>query len=185
VDDATDEINRQSSWLQGQVAEVHNGQNRTGCSQFFLTCDFDWGGSKRKKLNIWSIKLGPPPVAHLRWLRIPLFSPKISKILKSTPLTLLRLLPPILMALLMLQLTQTSQLHLLHRQILNIRQQQPLPLMPTVAVETPITLGPTSGLAQHSDNQPWDQLADPHWDQPVVIQQDLPLSTQWAYFRTN
>ena len=51
--------------IQGHVAEVRNGQSRTGRSQCFLTCDSDFGEgfSKRKKLSIRSVKLGPPPVA--------------------------------------------------------------------------------------------------------------------------
>jgi hypothetical protein len=54
--------------VQGHVAEVHNGQSRTGRSQYFLTCNFDFlfgggGVSKKKELNIRSVKLGPPPVA--------------------------------------------------------------------------------------------------------------------------
>jgi hypothetical protein len=51
--------------VHGHVAEVQNGQSRTGCSQCFLIFDFHFGGSvlKRKKLNIRTIKLVPPPVA--------------------------------------------------------------------------------------------------------------------------
>ncbi len=60
--------NKSTKLVQGHVAEVHNGQSRTGCSQYFLTCNFDFlfgggGVSKKKKLNIRSVKLGPPPVA--------------------------------------------------------------------------------------------------------------------------
>jgi hypothetical protein len=47
------------------VAEVQNGQSATGRSHCILTCDFDFGEgfSKRKKLNIRSVKSGPPLVA--------------------------------------------------------------------------------------------------------------------------
>jgi hypothetical protein len=57
--------NESTKLVQGHVAEVHNGESRTGRSQCFLTCDFDFGlgVSKRKKLNIRSVKSGPPPVA--------------------------------------------------------------------------------------------------------------------------
>jgi hypothetical protein len=57
--------NKLTKLVQGQAGEVHNGQSRTGRSQCFLTCDFDFGlgVSKRKKLNTWSVKLGPPPSA--------------------------------------------------------------------------------------------------------------------------
>jgi hypothetical protein len=57
--------NKSTKLVQGHVVEVHNGLSRTGRSQCFLTCDFDFGlgVSKRKKLNIRSVKLGPPPVA--------------------------------------------------------------------------------------------------------------------------
>ena len=57
--------NKSTKLVQGHVAEVHNGLSRTGRSQCFLTCDFDFGlcVSKRKKLNIRSVKWGPPPVA--------------------------------------------------------------------------------------------------------------------------
>jgi hypothetical protein len=45
--------------VQGHIAEVHDGQSRTGCSQCFLTRVLILGG----ELNIRSVKLGPPPVA--------------------------------------------------------------------------------------------------------------------------
>jgi hypothetical protein len=57
--------NKSTKLVQGQLGEVHNGQSRTGRSQCFLTCDFDFGlgMSKRKKLNTRSVKSGPPPSA--------------------------------------------------------------------------------------------------------------------------
>ncbi len=57
--------NKTTKLVQGHVAEVQNGQSATGRSLCFLTCDFDFGEgiSKRKKLNIRSVKSGPPPVA--------------------------------------------------------------------------------------------------------------------------
>jgi hypothetical protein len=57
--------NKSTKLIQGHVAEVHNGLSWTGCSQCFLTCDFHFGlgVSKRKKLNIRSVKSGPPTVA--------------------------------------------------------------------------------------------------------------------------
>jgi hypothetical protein len=57
--------NKSTKLVQGHVAEVHNGLSRTGRSQCCLTCDFDFGLGmwKRKKLDIRSVKSGPPPVA--------------------------------------------------------------------------------------------------------------------------
>jgi hypothetical protein len=53
--------NKSTKLVQGQ----HNGLSRTGRSQCFLTCDFDFGlgVSERKKLNTRSVKSGPPPSA--------------------------------------------------------------------------------------------------------------------------
>ncbi len=57
--------NKSTKLVQGHVSEVHNGLSRTGRSQCFLTCDFDFGlgVSKRKKLSTRSVKSGPPPSA--------------------------------------------------------------------------------------------------------------------------
>jgi hypothetical protein len=57
--------NKSTKLVQGHVAQVHDGLSRTGRSQCFLTCDFDFrlGVSKWKKLSTRSVKPGPPPTA--------------------------------------------------------------------------------------------------------------------------
>jgi hypothetical protein len=58
--------NKSTKLVQGQVDEVHNGQSRTGRSQCFLTCDFDFGlgVSKQKKLGTQSVKIGSASVSR-------------------------------------------------------------------------------------------------------------------------